>query len=141
MWLLDCLQIYGDIFIIFRTNQIKKGLLNEIQWFIIFRRGEICLLFYYCCNSKLSYRCFRNLSRSDKFFLFGINWLSPPKEDNCHMLWLLSEISKPWEYECELQCAVEFSRSKSILKSRSFSNKQMVISCYFRPWANPRRGY
>lgn len=40
------------------------------------------MVFYHCCESKLSYRCFRDLSRSDKFFLFRINWFYPFGEDN-----------------------------------------------------------
>lgn len=47
-----------------------------------FQEREICLLFYYCCEFKLSYRCFKDLSRSDKFFLFGINCFCPPREND-----------------------------------------------------------
>lgn len=36
----------------------------------------------YCWASTLSYRCCRVPSGSDKFFPFGINGFSPPREDD-----------------------------------------------------------
>lgn len=74
-------DLWRHIYHLKKSDKEKSALWNRV--INHFQEKQICLLFYYFCESKLSYRCFWDLSRSDKFILFGITWFYHPSKENC----------------------------------------------------------